>query len=80
MSIYFNINTLCNDKILKDLVIPSCLFINPEQPKKQFHKLNLEDDFIIDEKLYNIFLKKKQKKKKIKKYKKKYKKKTKKKK
>jgi len=80
MSIYFNINTLCNDKILKDLVIPSCLFINPEQPKKQFHKLNLEDDFIIDEKLYNIFLNTEPNNKKLTKSKKKYNKKTKKKK
>lgn len=56
MSVYININTLCNDKILNNLVIPSCLFINPHQSNKQFHKLNLDDNLVIDEKIYNILL------------------------
>lgn len=56
MSVYVNINTLCNDKILNDLVIPSCLFINPNKSNKQFHNLNLDDNLVIDEKIFNILL------------------------
>ena len=78
MSVFISINTLCNDKILNDLVIPSCLFINPNQPHKQFNKLNLDDTLVIDEKIYNTFLNSETHSKKLTKSNKKYNKKTKK--
>lgn len=56
MSVYINVSTISNDNNLKDLVIPSCLFINPHLPKKDNYLLNIIDDLIIDEKLYENLL------------------------
>ena len=55
MSVYININTLSNDNRLKDLSIPSCLYINPTNKDKNYYRLNLNDD-LIDDKLYDILL------------------------
>ena len=56
MSVYININTISHDKKLKDLSIPSCLFINPNLPQKDHYLLNIIDNLVIDEKLYNKLL------------------------
>jgi hypothetical protein len=56
MSVYIKVNTLCNNNTFKDLVIPSCLFINPIITNKQLSKLNLDNDFLISDKIYNIFI------------------------
>ena len=56
MSVFIDLNTFNNDKRLKDLVIPSCLFIKPQEYEKQYFKFDLNNDLIIDDKLYNKLL------------------------
>lgn len=56
MSVYINVNTISNDNNLKDLAIPSCLFIDPNLPKKEHYLLNIIDNLVIDENLYENLL------------------------
>ena len=56
MSTCICINNYLNDNLLKDLSIPSTLFIKPNYYPQQISRVNNLDDLLIDDSIYDILI------------------------
>lgn len=56
MSTCISVKNYIDDKIFKDLSIPSTLFIKPNYYDQKISKLGNIDNFIIDDEIYDILI------------------------
>jgi len=56
MSTCICINNYLNDNLLKDLSIPSTLFIKPNYYPQQINRINNFDNSLIDDNIYDILI------------------------
>jgi hypothetical protein len=56
MTICVDVNNYLNDKLLKDLSIPSTLFIKPNYYTQQISRINDMNNSLIDDSIYDILL------------------------